>query len=184
MLLSRPYGALQLPQPDLPDPRLSLVPGLILLAGLAGGVLLAALLRGAAPAAAIFAIGACLTVVLPAHALDAVGWGLHLPLLRPWPWAAATGPSSLRSGSLGYAARPSRPRCRAWRAVDRAAARAGRSAASVLAVGPWPCSRSMRRASDGPCATARAPGDAHSYHSWSRSMVSGSRASASRSCGR
>jgi len=89
MLLSPPDGEFRLPQPVLGAPRNASALGLVLLAGLAGGALLAARLRGAAPRAVTFALGVYLTLVVPAHVLDALGWMLRRPSLRPWPWAAA-----------------------------------------------------------------------------------------------
>jgi hypothetical protein len=89
MLLSAPYGELQLPQPYLPEPRDAAALGLIVLAGAAGGVVLARVLRGTAPPLVVFALGACLTLVVSAQVLDVIGWLLRRPLLRPWPWAAA-----------------------------------------------------------------------------------------------
>jgi len=89
MLLSSPYGELQVPQPVLPEAR-GLAPlALILLAGLAGGTLVAAMLAGAAPRLVVAALGTYATLVVPAQVLDAAGWLLRRPLLRPWPWAAA-----------------------------------------------------------------------------------------------
>ena len=89
MLLSRPYGELQVPQPDLPPPQAWAAVGAIVLAAIAGGVLLASRLRAAAAWPVTFALGAYAVVVVPAHALDAGGQAIGLPLLRPWPWAAA-----------------------------------------------------------------------------------------------
>jgi hypothetical protein len=89
MLLSAPYGEFQLPRPELAPPRSAAATSLLLLAAIAGGTLLASCLRGAAPRAVTFSLGAFLTLVVPAHALDAAGWIAHRPSLRPWPWAAA-----------------------------------------------------------------------------------------------
>jgi hypothetical protein len=89
MLLSRPYGEFQVPEIDLPAPQACAPLGLIVLAAMAGGTLVASRLRGVAPAAVAFALGAYLTLVVPAHVLDAMGWLLRHRSLRPWPWAAA-----------------------------------------------------------------------------------------------
>jgi hypothetical protein len=89
MLLSPPYGEFQVPQPELPALRGWPVLGLILLAGVAGGTLLASRLRAVAPFAVTLALGAYLTLVLPAHLLEALGWATRRPWFRPWPWAVA-----------------------------------------------------------------------------------------------
>ena len=89
MLLSPPYGELRLPQPYLPEPRDWIALFLILMAGVASGALLAGRLRGGAPPLVVLALGTYATLVVPAQILDAVGWMLGIPLLRPWPWAAA-----------------------------------------------------------------------------------------------
>jgi hypothetical protein len=119
MLLSRPYGELQMPQPFLPAPQGWAPLGLIVLAGVTSGMLLASRLRGAAAWPVTFALGTYLALVVPAHALDAAGFFLRRPLLRPWPWAAAAwlGVGALAlwrrlrppAAAAPYAAPPSRP---------------------------------------------------------------------------
>lgn len=104
MLFSSPYGEFQFPEPDLPVPHGGPALALILLAGLAGGFLLAARLPGIPPVIA-FALGADLILVVPAHVLEAVGRASGQLLFRPWWWAAA---AWLAAGALaiGWPSRP------------------------------------------------------------------------------
>lgn len=89
MLLSPPYGELQVPQPVLPSPQGWAPLALIVVVGVAGGAILASRMRGAAPPLVVFALGACAVLVVPAQVMDVAGRLLGRPLLRPWPWAAA-----------------------------------------------------------------------------------------------
>jgi hypothetical protein len=90
MLFSSPYGTFQIPEPDLSVPHDWSALGLILLAGVVAGAVLASAVRGSTPPAPItFAIGMYATLVVPTHVLDAAGRVSGHALLRPWLWAAA-----------------------------------------------------------------------------------------------
>jgi len=89
MLQSPPYGEFQVPELELSAPRDATVLGLIALAAMAGGWLLASRLRGVSHPAVVFALGACLTLVVPALAIESLGRAAGQTLFRPWWWAGA-----------------------------------------------------------------------------------------------